>query len=51
VAVADDKVTEEEHRLLERLASGLGITVQAADRLLSDLAKSPRGGAKPKAPP
>lgn len=45
VAVADDKVTEEEHQLFERLASGLGITEQAANRLLSDLAKSPRGSA------
>jgi uncharacterized tellurite resistance protein B-like protein len=43
VAVADDKVTEEEQHLLERLAAGLGITEAAANRLVEDLAKSPRG--------
>jgi tellurite resistance protein len=42
IAAADDKVTEDEHALFERLASGLGITEQAANRLLNDLAKSPR---------
>lgn len=43
VALADDKVTEAEHQFLERFAAGLGITEQAANRLLADLAKSPRG--------
>jgi tellurite resistance protein len=47
VAVADDKITDEEHHMLERLASGLGITEQAANRLLADLAKSPRGSKPP----
>lgn len=51
VAAADDKVTEDEHSLFERLASGLGITEQAANRLLNDLANSPRSVSPGDAPP
>lgn len=43
VAAADDVVTPEEHAFLERLATGLGITEDAAARLLHDLSESPRG--------
>jgi tellurite resistance protein len=47
VAVADDRVTPEELALLEKLASRLGTTEQAANRLLHDLSKSPREISKP----
>lgn len=45
IAVADEQVTQEEQDLLERLALGLGITVEAANRLLGELSPSFREGA------